>query len=227
MWKVLVIEDDPMLAEIHKRYIDSHYAFECIGVAHDVEEARRILAKQNPDLIFLDVYLPKTSGIEFLVELREQGESVDVILITAARDMDKVEKAFLHGAIDYLIKPFEFSRLKTSLDLFLKRKAISESGVPVSQTHVDTAFLMRSIETETVLPKGLHERTLLRVKRFIDDSSGALTIDDIATEIEMSKVTLRRYLEYLEKIGEIEIEMSYGSRGRPSYLYKKKTMSSI
>ncbi len=106
MWKVIVIEDDPMLADIHKKYVDSQEAFKCVAVIHDAENALDIIKKQKPDLILLDVYLPHQSGIEFLIKLREEKESVDVILITAARNAEQVETAFRYGAIDYLVKPF-------------------------------------------------------------------------------------------------------------------------
>lgn len=112
MWKVLVVEDDPMLAEIHKRYIDNQDQFDCVEIALNAKKACEAIAKHNPDLILLDVYLPQTTGIDFLMKLREEGRTVDVILISAARSFEIIEKAFQFGAIDYLIKPFEFERLK-------------------------------------------------------------------------------------------------------------------
>jgi len=222
MWKVLVVEDDPMLAEIHRRYIESQDEFECVDIAKDIPFAQAAIEKHDPDLIILDVYLPQMTGIEFLIKLREQGRTVDVILITAAREFSKIEKAFQYGAIDYLIKPFEFDRLKQSLDVFLKRKSISEPNIELDQTKLDSMFVGQSTKADVSLPKGVHERTLDRVKHGFDGLSEAVSIEEIASKMSMSKVALRRYLEYLEKIGFIDIEMSYGTRGRPSYLYKRK-----
>jgi len=222
MWKVLVIEDDPMLAEIHRRYIDDHKDFECVAVAHNVAVATDEVVKLKPDLIFLDIYLPHTNGLDFLVQLREKGIQVEVILITAARDIEQVEKAYRYGAIDYLVKPFEFDRLNQSLETFKARKSLSNGKHQINQEKLDSVYNTSSQSREIVLPKGLHERTLERVKKSIFGFDGPISIDAIVDKMDMSKVTLRRYLEYLEKIGEIDIEMSHGSRGRPSYLYSKK-----
>lgn len=227
MWKVIVIEDDPMLADIHKKYVDSQEAFKCVAVIHDAENALDIIKKQKPDLILLDVYLPHQSGIEFLIKLREEKESVDVILITAARNAEQVETAFRYGAIDYLVKPFEFSRLDQAFETYKSRRAATDGGGVISQEELDRAFGNTYLDKNDVLPKGLNERTLERVKKVIEELEEAVSIDDIAVDADISKVTLRRYLDYLEKTNLIEIEMAYGSRGRPSYRYKKKIFKHI
>lgn len=223
MWKVIVIEDDPMLADIHKKYVDSQEDFKCVDVIHDAENALDIIKKNKPDLLLLDVYLPHQNGIDFLIQLREEKESLDVILITAARNAEQVETAFRYGAIDYLVKPFEFSRLDQAFDTFRNRRAATDGGGVISQEELDMAFGNTYLDKEDVLPKGLNERTLERVKKVIEDLEDAVSIDDIALDADISKVTLRRYLDHLEKTNVIEIEMAYGSRGRPSYRYRKKT----
>lgn len=225
MWKVLVVEDDPMLAQIHKNYIESQEDFRCVDIAHNTSLAIKAIHKHEPDLILLDVYLPEMTGIEFLINLRTEGNDVDVILITASREFEKIEKAFHYGAMDYLIKPFEFERLKKSLDVFVQKKRIHGSVHEIDQSEVDDIFVGQSVGGETIeapLPKGLHAMTLCRVKSAVHDSEDILTIEDIAVLVDMSKVAVRKYLIYLEEKNEIHVELSYGSRGRPSYMYSKK-----
>lgn len=224
MWKVLVVEDDPMLAQIHKDYIEGQDEFECVGIAKDASSATKAIEKHNPDLIFLDVYLHEMTGIEFLVDLRKAGNEVDVILITASREFEKIEKAFHYGAIDYLIKPFAFERLQKSLEVFIQRKVISKSCSEIDQSKVDDFFVGQMHEEEAVmdLPKGLSERTLTRVKSVLECTGELATIEELAAKADISKVAMRKYLLYLEEVGEVEVEMSYGTRGRPSYLYRKK-----
>ncbi len=222
MWKVLVVEDDPMLAEIHKRYIESNPDFSCVAIAHDAKEAFHQIEKTNPDLIFLDVYLPQMTGLDFLKALRASERQIDVILITAARAPEQVETAYRYGAVDYLIKPFEFSRLNEALEAYKHRKRLAGKEEILDQKSLDEIYRHMSIKADSVLPKGLHERTLERVRKCIDQFSKPVTIEEIAEVMEMSKVTLRRYLEYMEKAGDIDIQMSYGLRGRPSYTYMKK-----
>lgn len=101
-------------------------------------------------------------------------------------------------------------------------KAMSGTISQIDQSKVDNIFLRQSEGQNKSLPKGLHERTFNRVKKYFEGFSEAVTIEQVAESLSMSKVTLRRYLEYLEKLGFVEIEMSYGTRGRPSYLYKRK-----
>ena len=225
MWKVLVVEDDPMLAQIHKNYIESQKGFECVEIAHNTTSALEAIKKHTPDLIFLDVYLPEMTGIDFLINLRKMGNDVDVILITASREFEKIEKAFHYGAMDYLIKPFEFERLQKSLDVFVQRKTIHVNVNEIDQSKVDDYFVGQSYEDdikEVSLPKGLHGMTLERVRKVIADSIEPSTIEEIATKVDISKVAVRKYLMYLKDLEEIDVEMAYGSRGRPSYLYKKK-----
>ncbi len=222
MWKVLVVEDDPMLAEIHKRYIEDNPEFTCTAVALDAKAAFKEIDKVCPDLIFLDVYLPQMNGLEFLKELRSSQKQIDVILITAARESEQVETAYRYGAVDYLIKPFEFSRLNEALEAYKLRKGLAEKADALDQKSLDEIYKHTANKAHVVLPKGLHERTLDRVKKCINQFEGPVTIEEIAEVMDMSKVTLRRYLEYMEKTGKVEIEMAYGLRGRPSYMYKKK-----
>lgn len=222
MWKVLVVEDDPMLAEIHKRYIEGNPDFTCTAIALDAKAAFDEIEKDCPDLIFLDVYLPQMNGLEFLKELRAGQKQIDVILITAARESDQVETAYRYGAVDYLIKPFEFSRLNEALEAYKLRKGLAVKADALDQKSLDEIYKRTANNVHVVLPKGLHERTLERVRKSINRFEHPVTIEEIAEVMEMSKVTLRRYLEYMEKTGDIEIEMAYGLRGRPSYMYKKK-----
>ncbi len=133
------------------------------------KKACEAIAKHNPDLILLDVYLPQTTGIDFLMKLREEGRTVDVILISAARSFEIIEKAFQFGAIDYLIKPFEFERLKKALETFIQRKAMSGTISQIDQSKVDNIFLRQSEGQNKSLPKGLHERTFNRVKSILKD----------------------------------------------------------
>lgn len=222
MWKVLVIEDDPMLAKIHQDYINMQSCFDCVGIAKNTEQAWEMIKESQPDLLLLDVYLPKTTGIEFLKLLRNRGLGLEVILITASREFDKIEDAFHYGAMDYLIKPFEFDRLKKSLDVFIQRRKASEMASEMNQSELDNIFIGHHMAKDTsdeVLPKGIHAKTLERVFEIVNAYIEPCVIDDIADKVCMSKVAVRKYLVYLEKQELIHVELSHGALGRPSYLY--------
>lgn len=223
MIKVLVVEDDPMVAYLNKRYVDSVGGFSVVKSAGDGEEALGILEQEAIDLVILDIYMPKTDGLALLEEIRKRFLHTDVILVTAAKELEVIDKALKLGAVDYLIKPFKFERLKDALEKYRKRyKFFAEDG-PVSQEDIDrlTKGRGKSAALRTGLPKGLHEKTLARIRRKLEENRTAfLNADEIAEKAGISRVTARRYLEYLESIGAIECEIEYGSVGRPSYVYR-------
>ncbi|QEK11410.1 response regulator [Crassaminicella thermophila] len=225
MINVLVVEDDPMLAELNRRFIEKIDPFVVVAVAGNGEEAIKALKNKKIDLIILDIYMPKMDGMELFKRVRKQNKEVDFILVTAANDTDKIDEALKLGAVDYLVKPFEFERLKKSLINYKIRKNLLIKKPFVSQEEIDKLFI-GDIEgfaqnEERELKKGLHKFTLDRVIRFLKENKEILLSSEVISEnLQMSKVTIRRYLDYLEAIGKIQKKMEYGSRGRPSYLYR-------
>jgi len=223
MIKVLVVEDDPMLAEIHKNFVQKVEGFDVIGIAEDGVKALEILNRESVDLIILDVYLPRMDGLTLIQNMRKSDIMSDVILVTAAKDVEQVETALKYGAFDYLVKPFEFKRLKNSLKKYMERFQGLHVDDVIEQAEIDRIFNHNDRSKYKDLPKGLHIMTLERIRKamgnMVDDY---IDIEVIAESISMSKVSARRYLDYLEKIDEVEIEMSYGGRGRPSYKYRLK-----
>lgn len=222
MIKVLIVEDDPMLAFIHKKFIENIESFSVVDVIHNGKEAYNYIKENEIDLLILDVYLPGLNGFDILKKIRSKGILIDVILVTAANSYDDLQKAKGYGAFDYMVKPFEYDRLKVSLQKYLGLKKDLKSKDLMSQEDLD-AFFNADKSENIELPKGLHEKTLKRVIKILKATDKKdIDVSFVAEEIDISKVTARRYLDYLGKIGEIEIEMSHGSRGRPSYVYKIK-----
>lgn len=222
MIKVLIIEDDLMLAQIHKEFVDKVNGYCVVSVVHNGEEALKLLKSLKVDLIILDVYMPKMDGFALLEAIRKEAIAMDCIFVTAAKRSDQVDHAFKLGAVDYLVKPFDFNRLKSSLDQYSKRRELITSKLVVHQEDIDN-LLKRSKEniSETDLPKGLNKLTLKRINKFIHENKGeTFKSDEIASCLDLSKVSVRKYFEHLESTGKINIITEYGTRGRPSYLYK-------
>jgi len=223
MIKVLVVEDDPMVAYLNQRYVDSIAGFSVVKKVGDGVEALKVLRTQNIDLVVLDIYMPKTNGIELLEEIRNRFIHVDVILVTAAKELEVIDKALKLGAVDYLIKPFKFERLKDALERYRGRyKFFNEEG-SASQEDIDklTKGRLEDLKSRKSLPKGLHEKTLQRISLKLKENEDVfLNADEVAEKAGVSRVTARRYLEYLDSIGAIECEIEYGSVGRPSYVYR-------
>lgn len=137
MVKVLIVEDDPMVAQINKNYIESVEDFKVIGICKNEEEALSFIKNKEVDLVILDVYLPKGDGISILKEIRKIRTDCDVIMVTASAEVEKINDALRFGVIDYLIKPFEYDRLKKALESYQSRYNVLKSGKTIRQEDLD------------------------------------------------------------------------------------------
>jgi response regulator of citrate/malate metabolism len=219
MRDVLVVDDDFMVAEIHRRFVDRVEGFRACGVARTGSEALTAAADLRPDLILLDVYLPDMTGLEVLQRLRSGGDRVGVIMITAARELDTVGGALDGGAADYLIKPFEFDQFAAKLAAFAARDDALRSAAGVDQSLIDTLFggsvPARGGES---LPKGLGAETGELVLAAVR-SAGEVSAAECAELVGISRVSARRYLEHYLGVGALELRLQYGA-GRPERRYR-------
>lgn len=217
---VLIVEDDPMVAELNRRYLARITGFTCAGVVNSVEQAMQIVDRKTVDLILLDVYMPDTNGLEFLAELRKAHRKIDVIMVTAARDATNIEEALRLGAVDYLVKPFEYERLEEALEVYRRRRSTVHCEKQLSQAVIDRYLFNRSLE-KLVYPKGLDRNTMRKIKQQIDDfpPERQFSSDEIANLTGISRVTARRYLEFLTEKEILNKEYQYGLVGRPLCMY--------
>ena len=93
-------------------------------MAHNGADALTAVTTLRPDLILLDVHLPDMSGLDVLREARSRHPEVDVILVTAAHELDVVRRAWQGGALSYLVKPFEYEALAERLEHFRANRAM-------------------------------------------------------------------------------------------------------
>ena len=222
MIKVLIVEDDPMVAEFNRRYLEQVGGFELIAVAPSVAEALRILGCEEIDLILLDIFMPGKNGFDLLAQIRKLGQGVDVIVVSAACDSQSIKKALRYGAVDYLIKPFEFVRFNTALSAYRDWVAMTKGQEKLSQAELDVRLLHPSIlPAPSELPKGLTRNTLKTVwENILDMKERSFSTEEIANRVGVSRVSMRKYLSFLTEIGVIDMEVIYGSIGRPVYQHR-------
>jgi len=222
--KVMIIEDDIAIAQLHQKYLEQIGSYEVIGIATSKMEASIQLDILKPELLLLDVHLPDGSGLEILNELRSNNLGCDVILITAARDVDTLQQAMRGGVVDYLLKPVMFPRLEAALTKYVGQKLQLHHTNDLDQSMVDK--MLQSTNTpdiaSTRLPKGIDGVTLDKIKALFNQAVN-LTADEAGEKIGASRTTARRYLEYLISTGELEADLNYGSVGRPERTYKRST----
>ncbi|MGY4688817.1 response regulator [Salibacterium sp. K-3] len=222
MIRILIVEDDPMVAKFNRMYAEKVEGFETAGVVENVDQAWTFLAQQEVDLILLDVYMEQTSGLDMLRDLRKNDTPVDVIVITAADDNKSVQTALRYGAVDYLIKPFEFERLQEALRRYHRQQKMMQQENQVSQKDLDP-FLLHDSEHSAVaaeLPKGLTSLTLSRITEAVLAVSSPFTAADIAEAAGISQVSVRKYLHFLAERGFMEADIRYQSAGRPIHQYQ-------
>jgi response regulator of citrate/malate metabolism len=223
VFKVLIVEDQQAAAEVLQIYIERVTGFQVAGQARTGADALQQLGGGGVDLILLDIYLPDMSGLEVLRRIRSAGSTVDVIAVTRARDLSVVQAAVSFGAMQYLVKPFTFATVRKKLERYQAYRAVlAENDLLLAQQEVDR--LMNKLHESAVddLPKGISPESLQVVVAALRDSGevSGLSAAEVAGSSGSSRVTARRYLEYLVASGVVVRSARYRSAGRPEVEYR-------
>ncbi|WP_406859997.1 response regulator [Streptomyces sp. HUAS MG47] len=221
MTKVLVVDDDFMVAKLHARFVSAVAGFSVVGVAHNGAEALRAARELRPDLVLLDIFLPDMDGIDVLRELRAAELGVDALFITAARDAGTVRSALRAGALHYLIKPFNQAALREQLLHVASLRARLDGLEEARQEDVDRIFGARPPGSRE-LPKGLAAHTADLVEGILRAHPEGLSATECAEAGSLSRVSARRYLEYFAETGRAEVTLRYGGTGRPERRYRTR-----
>ena len=218
MIKVLIVDDDFMVAKVHAGFVRQTPGFAVVGVAHTGAQALVEAKRLQPDLVLLDIHLPDISGLDLLQQLREEVPELDVLVISAAREVDTVRRALRGGIVHYLMKPFSNEDLRERLEHYQQAyRPLASSKSTAEQSDVNRVFGMS--RSERPLPKGCSVETLRLVEQLLRDTGTDLSASDAADRLGTSRVSARRYLEYLSDDGRVEVQLRYGGVGRPERRY--------
>jgi len=225
--RVLIVEDDQRVADLHRRFTERVPGFAVVGMADDYGEAREQALILEPDLVLLDLYLPQGTGLELLKELRREGLQLDVILMTAARDPETLQRVLRGGVFDYIIKPVVFKRFEESLGKYRAfRGRVAESD-QLEQAEVDRLLHPSTVDEggtagASDLPKGIDPLTLEKVRTACPaKGEEGVSAEAMGVRLGVSRTTARRYLEHLVSAGFLSADVSYGTVGRPERLYRR------
>lgn len=222
--KVLIGEDDRRIAEIQRQFLDRIDGFEVIGMAHSLQSMREMTEILDPDLLLLDIHFPDGNGLDFVNQLREGKQQIDVILVTAAREVEMLKTAIYGGVFDYIVKPLVFDRIRESLERYREQLARLQELDTVDQNDIDAIMprgRVASPENEPALPKGVDVLTLNKVRAFLETAEQSIAASDVGARLGVSRTTARRYLEYLVSTRELQVDLSYGGVGRPERYYSR------
>ena len=220
-YRALVVEDEPVAGEANAAYL-VRLGLEVVGIARTGQEAVRLLGTDAAvDLVLLDMHLPDGHGLSLLRSIRGTSRPIDVIAVTAARDVDVVRQAVAQGVVAYLIKPFTFAAFRDKIEQYLDyRSRLDGQSQTVGQTEVDAmlASLRPTLGAQS-LPKGLTVGTLEQVSQVVR-TQGPVSAAEAGLALDTSRVTARRYLEYLTETGLARRSNRHGTSGRPEVEYR-------
>ncbi|NKX53166.1 response regulator [Arthrobacter mobilis] len=210
--QVLIVDDDFHVGRLHAGYVDAVPGFRALPPVGSAEQALRVVHGSGPDLVLLDVYLPDALGLDLLRSL-----DVDVIMLTAAADAASIRKAMRRGALGYLIKPFGAGQLARKLRAYARyRRVLAEKPV-LDQDTLERALhaLHPGTDSGTARARSATEASVLEAL----EPGTAQSASEVARRVGISRATAQRYLSALADDGAIEIQLRYGSTGRPEHRY--------
>ena len=221
MIRVLVVEDEPVAAEAHRAYVDRTPGFRTAAVAGTGAAALDALSRLPVDLVLLDMNLPDAHGIDLCRRIRAAGAQVDVLAVTSARELTTVRAAAAHGVVGYLLKPFTYPALRDRLAAYAEyRERLHAGGDAAGQDDVDRVLGGVRPSRPAPLPKGMGRETLDAVVAAVRAAGEGLSAAETAELIGASRITARRYLEYLADTGLVDRAPRYGGAGRPELEYR-------
>ena len=220
MIKVLIVDDDFMVAKVHAGFIQRTPGFSVVGAAHTGAQALIETERLQPDLVLLDIHLPDINGLDLMQRLRDVAPELDVLVISAAREVETVRRALRGGIVHYLIKPFSQNDLQERLEHYRSAyQGLDSSKDIAEQSDVNRVFGLE--RSERALPKGCSVETLQLVEAVLNAAHGDISAAELAEQLGTSRVSARRYLEYLHDEGALEVRLKYGA-GRPERRYVLK-----
>lgn len=222
--RLVIVEDDLMVAAINREFAMRTPELSDIKIFNNARETLNFLLKNNADLLMLDINMPRYTGLELLADLRRQGKKFDVIIISGSDNALDVDEAFHLGIVDYLIKPFTYERFQEAVQKFLYRRSLQLKD-KFTQEDIDK-LLTKPTQQDSgatsynVLRKGLQQQTLDKIFGYMKVNAGEyLTSEKIAENTGFSKMTIRRYMNYLIELKKIASRTNYSTGGRPSIEY--------
>ncbi|WP_096188004.1 response regulator [Evansella halocellulosilytica] len=224
LYNVLIVEDDFRIANINKQFVENVDGFQVAGITNTGKDTLTFLEEASPlpNLILLDVYIPDVEGLELMWDIRKKYFNIDIIMVTAAQEVETIEQTFRGGIFDYLIKPVDFNRLKQAFERYVEKQERFRNKQEMTQEELDRVrgIPASEVDDDGNLPKGIEPLTLERVVSVVQQSEkDGFTAVEVGRQIGASRSTARRYLEYLVSTKQIKVELTYGDVGRPERRY--------
>jgi response regulator of citrate/malate metabolism len=215
------VEDEPVAAEAHTAYVERVPGFAVAATVATSQAALQALQEKQVDVVLLDMNLPDRHGLEVIRAMRAGGHRADVIAVTSARDLDVVRSAVSLGVVQYVLKPFVFATLRERLLAYRAyREQVQVAEQVGTQAEVDEVIAGLRGGAETHLPKGMSEELLSRVSRTLREAGEGVSASELGDAVGVSRVTARRYAEFLCESRLAVRRSRYVGAGRPEVEYR-------
>ena len=212
-YQVMIVDDDFRVGALHAEMVNSIPGFQALEPVQDPRMVPKLVSTLKPDLLLLDLYLPHVSGIELLREL-----DVDAIMISAATEPKNIANAIRHGALAFIIKPFDAKTLRAKLKGWARYRRQLTGVTEFNQQGVDRLF--RALQGgEEAAPAVGAAPTEQAVLSCVKEASEPMSVAEVAEAVGVARATAQRYLAALVANESLELQLGYGTRGRPEHRY--------
>jgi len=157
--------------------------------------------------------------VDVLSRIRREEKNIDVIMITAADDSATVSRVLRQGVVAYITKPFKFDRYRLILENYRRQKETMLQKSKLEQSDIDNILATPVHREKQITPKNFHTQTLTLITNYLLSCRDAVSAEEVATGVGISRVTCRRYLEYLVNEGQLQMDLCYISVGRPIHRF--------
>ena len=188
MKRVAIVEDDPGLREQLARILKTAPGIKCVGAYESAEEALESLPGVKPDIVLMDIRLPKMSGIECVAKLKEMMPSVQIIMVTVYEDSEKIFRALRSGASGYLVKSGPPEKLLEAI------QDVTVGGSPMSP------HIARKVVQHFRLlgpTAGEEERLSPREREVLDMLAAGYIYKEIGEKLNIAAETVRTNVKHI------------------------------
>jgi DNA-binding NarL/FixJ family response regulator len=188
MTRFAVVEDNRTIRESLAEFLQSDPEFRCVCACATAEEALKLLPKHEPEIVLMDIQLPRMSGIECTAQLKQLMPSAQIIMVTVYEDTDRIFKALRAGACGYLLKRC------TPQELIAAVREVRQGGAPMSREiarKVILSFQEPVTVAEQVEDLSGREREILELLAF------GFSNKQIADRLGLTDGTVRWHLRHV------------------------------
>jgi DNA-binding NarL/FixJ family response regulator len=188
MTKIAIVEDNRVIRESLMEFVHADPEFTCVCACATAEEALKLIPKQQPDIVLMDVQLPNMSGIECTAQLKQAMPGLHIIMVTLYEDTERIFKALRAGACGYLLKRC------TPEELISAVREVKQGGAPMSR---EIARKVISSFQEPLTTAAEMEELSPREREILELLAAGFPNKQIADRLGLTDGTVRWHLRHV------------------------------